>query len=54
MLLAGQLLILFVYSPLDTIYSYATDKKVSNLVFLDDFVRVPDNDVVGGSEVALL
>jgi hypothetical protein len=53
-LLAAQLLILFVYSPLDTIYSYATDKKVANLVFLDDFVRVPDQEVVGGSEIALL
>ena len=53
-LLVAQLLILFVYSPLDTIYSYATDKRVTNLVFLDDFVRVPDEEVVGGSEVALL
>ena len=37
---AAQLLILFVYSPLDTIYSYASDKNVANLVFLDDFVKV--------------
>jgi len=54
MLLAAQLLILFVYSPLDTIYSYASDKKVANLVFLDDFVKVPDHEVLGGGEVALL
>ena len=43
-LLVAQLMILFVYSPLDTIYSYATDKKVANLVFLDDYIRVPDTD----------
>merc|ERR1711935_340178 len=54
MLLAAQLLILFVYSPLDTIYSYASDKKVANLVFLDDFVKVPDHEVLGGGGVALL
>lgn len=53
-LLVAQLMILFVYSPLDTIYSYATDKKVANLVFLDDYIRVPDQEVAGGTEIALL
>ena len=54
MMLAAQLVILFVYSPLDTIYSYASDPNVANLVFLDDYVKVPDHEAVGGGEVALL
>ena len=54
MMLAAQLVILFVYSPLDTIYSYASDPNVANLVFLDDYVKVPDHETVGGGEVALL
>jgi len=55
MLLLAQILIntrLVVYM---SIYWYATDKRVANLVFLDDFVRVPDKEVVGSSsEVTLL
>ena len=54
MMLAAQLVILFVYSPLDTIYSYASDPNVANLVFLDDYVKVPDHEAGGGGEVALL
>ena len=37
-----------------TLSRYASDKKVANLVFLDDFVKVPDHEVLGGGEVALL